>query len=169
MRRTTIAGCVMTFGLVLAGCGGSTSTTSSSSTTGTAKAATSGTSESGNEATFVLTEYKIQAPTNPLKAGEVTIVADNQGGSTHEIVIVAETDAAKLPTKDDGSVDEDQIPDAVKRGEIDDVAGRTKKSGSFDLKPGTYLAFCNVVDETPMPPNSPSHFKDGMYTTFTVA
>jgi len=51
----------------------------------------------------------------------VQITATNHGHETHELVIVRASDAASLPTKADGSVDEDRIQDTDKAGEIPGV------------------------------------------------
>lgn len=96
--------------------------------------------------TFRLSEFSIAAPSQPLHTGRVTITADNVGGETHELVIVAASSANDLPLKADGSVDEDKIPAADTVGEISDVAARTRSSKTFALKPGSYVAFCNLID-----------------------
>lgn len=104
------------------------------------------TSASSKPNTFTLSEFTIVPPDQALHAGSVTITADNVGGETHELVIVASKASADLPMKSDGSVDEDRIPDAQKVGEISDVPAHTTRSKTFDLKPGAYVAFCNVID-----------------------
>lgn len=97
--------------------------------------------------TFVLGEWSVAAPTVPIEAGSVRITADNQGSETHELVLVRAEDAASLPTKADGSVDEEAIPEADKPGEIPDVAAGDSASATLDLSPGNYVAFCNLVDQ----------------------
>lgn len=86
-------------------------------------------------------------------------------------------DAASLPTKSDGSVDEAQLGQA-KVGEIADVPAGTSSHKTFTLAPGAYVAFCNIVGGTGMG-NTPMgqmgggmqqvHFALGMHTNFTVA
>lgn len=141
--------------------------------------------------TFGLGEFTITPPTNTLHAGKVSLTANNEGGEEHELVIVKAKSVASLPTKADGSVDEDMIPAADKVGEIEDIAPQTKKSKSFELKAGAYIAFCNLVDS--MMGSSPStmhggsgmmhdgsgtdgttgmghvHFAQGMSVPFTVS
>ncbi len=97
--------------------------------------------------TFVLREWSINAPTNRLHAGETRLTASNQGHETHELVIVRAPDAAALPAKSDGSVDEDKIPEADKVGEIADLAAAKTATKTFKLTPGNYVAICNLVDQ----------------------
>lgn len=175
--------------LVLAGCGSSTTSSSSG-------ASSPGSSTSG-QPTFVLTEFKIGLD-GTIRPGPVDVKIDNQGGEAHELVIVTGSDPAALPKKADGSVDEDKIAEADKLGESPDVPARSSTTKTFTFKPGTYIAFCNIVDQMgvtgstmtgggngpmggggPMG-NTPStmmggaggtghiHFAQGMYTTFTV-
>jgi hypothetical protein len=97
--------------------------------------------------TFRLSEFSIAAPSPPLRAGRVAITADNVGRETHELVIVAASSTNDLPLKADGSVDEDKIPAADKVGETGDVSARTRSTRTFSLKPGSYVAFCNIIDK----------------------
>ena len=60
-------------------------------------------------------------------------------------VVVRASDAAGLPTQTDGSVDEEGIDEADAIGEIEDIESNAKKSVTFDLEPGEYVFFCNVV------------------------
>ena len=126
--------------LLLASCG---SDKNASSTTGGTGAA------GGSQPTFVLSEFKINLE-RTIPAGQIDVKIDNQGGEKHEVVIVAAKDAASLPKKADGSVDEDKIPEGDKVGESGDVPARTSMTKSFTFKPGTYVAFCNIVDDMGM-------------------
>jgi hypothetical protein len=51
-------------------------------------------------------------------------------------------------------------------GEIADVAPEADKSKTFNLEPGDYVAFCNVIDK-----GSPaiSHFEQGMFAQLSVS
>ena len=95
---------------------------------------------------FVLQEWSVAAPTTQLRAGNVVVTAINRGSETHELVIVRADDAASLPTKSDGSVDEDKIPESAKPGEIPDIKAGTTITKTIDLAPGNYVAICNLVD-----------------------
>ena len=134
-----------------------------------------------NGKAFVLNEWAITPPTAAIHAGKVTITATNIGGETHELVIVRAKDAGALPTKADGSVDEDRIPDADKPGEIPDIAHGKTVTKTLDLPAGQYVAICNLVDQMGSGDNSMMnggmgsgsgmghvHFRLGMQTSFTV-
>ena len=95
---------------------------------------------------FVLQEWAITAPTTQLRAGTVAVTVTNRGSETHELVIVRVVDTSSLPTKSDGSVDEDKVPDTAKPGEIADIKPGTTITKSIDLAPGNYVAICNLVD-----------------------
>jgi hypothetical protein len=141
----------------------------SSSKNGTASTAGAG------ENTFGLSEFTIAPPTGALHSGPVTLTANNVGGEAHELVIVRAPSFDSLPTKPDGAVDEDKIAESDKMGEIEDVAAQSQKSNSFDLAPGKYVAFCNVVDKatgTAHDGESESghvHFASGMHVEFSVS
>ena len=121
--------------LVVTACGDNATTTGSSA---------------ASADSFVLTEWSITAPTNPVRAGTVKVAASNRGHETHELVIVRVSSAAALPTKSDGSVDEDKIAESDKVGEIADIAAGKTITKSFDLPPGKYVALCNIVDQMGM-------------------
>jgi hypothetical protein len=114
-----------------------------------------------------LFEFKIKLKPKAPAPGSVRIVARNIGTEKHEIVIVRGADAAALPTKADGSVDEALIPETDKLGEIPEFKPKQTKKKTFELESGSYVAFCNVVDDEP-DGSTLSHFAQGMYTTFTV-
>jgi hypothetical protein len=127
-----------------------------------------GCSGSGKRADSVatLTEFKIAFSKADLKAGKVKIKAENRGGTEHELVIVRAADAAALPKAVDGSVDEARISAADKVGEIAEVAPHADTSKTFDLQPGNYVAFCNIVDKGAPPV---IHFKQGMFAQLSVS
>ncbi len=121
---------------------------------------------------FRLDEWSITADRSRLPSGRQTITATNTGHETHELVIIAARDVAAIPTKSDGSVDEAPL-EAVKVGEIADVASGASKTHVFDLAPGSYVAFCNLVDQMGHGNGmgggmSHVHFEMGMHTTFSV-
>jgi len=95
---------------------------------------------------FVLQEWSITAPTTQLRAGDVVVTATNEGSETHELVIVRTDNTVSLPTKSDGSVDEDKIPESAKPGEIADIKARATVTKTINLAPGNYVAICNLVD-----------------------
>jgi hypothetical protein len=144
-----LAGAVLvSMGLVA--CGSSDDSSSSSST---------------GARTFKLSEFLVAPPKAALHAGLVTITAANVGGETHELVIVKGNDPHTLPTNANGSVDEAMIPSRNKVGEIGGVAAGKHKSKSFQLTAGTYIAFCNVVDDMGAMGGSSSTTMGGSQTT----
>jgi hypothetical protein len=98
--------------------------------------------------TFVVSEFKVESSSQMLPSGEHNITVSNIGGAVHELVFVKANSVSVLPTKPDGSVDEDKIADADKVGEIEGIAVGSTKSKSFNLTPGTYVAFCNLIDNS---------------------
>jgi plastocyanin len=116
---------------------------------------------------FRLDEWTITADANQLPSGSQTITAINAGNHTHELVIVRAADVASLPTKSDGSVDEDALKSAAV-GEIEDVRAGASKRATFDLAPGSYVAFCNIIEDVGMGGMEHDHFDLGMHTAFVV-
>ena len=124
---------------------------------------------------FRLAEWAITADQPTLPSERQTITAANIGHQTHELVVVKAADAASLPTKSDGSVDEARL-EQVKVGEIADVPAGTSRQKTMQLS--AYVAFCNIVGGMGMG-NGPMgqmgdgmqhvHFALGMHTSFTVA
>jgi uncharacterized cupredoxin-like copper-binding protein len=114
-----------------------------------------------------LQEFSIKPSTGNAKPGEVEFDVNNVGGTTHEFVVVRASDAASLPTKADGSVDEDKIAEADKLGEIEDIEVKGSEKKTFDLEAGDYVLFCNIVDDSIDP--AVSHFERGMHAQFTVS
>jgi hypothetical protein len=129
-RSRTVLLLTAALALVLAACGSSDDNPSAAT----------------NDKAFVLNEWAITPPTAPLHAGKVEITATNIGGETHELVIVRASDAGSLPTKADGSVDEEMIPEADKPGEIPDIAAGKTVTKTLDLPAGHYVAICNLVE-----------------------
>lgn len=122
---------------------------------------------------FRLYEWSITADQPTLTAGRRTITATNFGHMIHELVIVRAADAASLPTQADGSVDEAKL-ESVTVGEIADVPAGASHHKTFDLRPGSYVAFCNIVGGMGMGMGMMGgmehvHFAAGMHTEFAVS
>ena len=178
-KRRVVAAVVTVLAMVIAvGACGSGSSGKESAPTG------------AGENTFGLSEFVINPPSNDLHAGSVSLTANNVGGEEHELVIVRADDAKSLPTKPDGSVDEAKIPASDMIGEIAGIAAQSRKSETFELAAGNYVALCNLVDsmmgssttmthgDTGMMHDDPSvdemgdmghvHFAKGMSVAFSV-
>jgi uncharacterized cupredoxin-like copper-binding protein len=117
---------------------------------------------------LTLTEYQINSALQYIAKGKSTFVAKNTGTVKHEVVVVRGNDPASLPTKPDGSVDEDQIPKTNKVGETGDVKAGKTKAKALKLSAGSYILFCNIVDTQP-DGSQISHFAKGMYTTINAS
>ncbi len=105
-----------------------------------------------------LTEFKISLASPTLAAGKDTFVVTNSGTIGHEFVIKRATvPEAALPTKADGTVDEEsaELGDV---GEVEIATPGESKDLAANLSPGTYVFFCNI----------PGHYAGGMHGTFTV-
>lgn len=117
-----------------------------------------------------LYEWGIEAEPASVPAGEVTFEVLNDGGEPHELVI-ARTDLAPdaLPTAEDGSVDE-AGPDLELIDEIEEFEAGTEESLTVQLDPGSYVLFCNLVDEAGEhgEEEAHSHYREGMHTALTV-
>ena len=108
-------------------------------------------------------EWVFTADPATAKAGKVTISAKNLGGFEHEVVLVRAADPKELPTKADGTIDEEKITEAQKVGEVEHIAPNSSKKNTFTLEAGKYVMFCNLVEK-----DGTSHFAKGMSGTFTV-
>ena len=137
MRRLAFLG---VFGLVIAAC-----------------------SSSGSTVDVSLIEWSVTPAPTSVSSGEVMFNATNDGGKTHELVIVKDVAPADLPTDDQGHVVEEEIPEGAVIGEISEFDAGTTDSAVFDLAPGTYTIFCNIVND-----EDGSHFKNGMVSTVEV-
>jgi hypothetical protein len=117
---------------------------------------------------LTLTEYQINSALQYIAKGKSTFVAKNTGTVRHEVVVVRGNDPASLPTKPDGSVDEDQIPKSNKVGETGNVKAGKTKAKTLKLSAGSYILFCNIIDTQP-DGSQISHFAKGMYTTINAS
>ena len=94
-----------------------------------------------------------------VKAGEITFEVLNSSKDTiHEMIITRLRDLSRLfpYNSSESRVDEDKMPDIL--GEVSELDPNKTAALRLDLKPGTYLLFCNI----------PGHFTSGMWTIFTV-
>jgi hypothetical protein len=166
LSRSVVAG----IALVLAGCGSDKIASSAAPT----------------NPMFTVNEFTIKLSQPILEGAPVKITVNNIGGEEHEVVIVKASAISDLPTKPDGSVDEEKIPPSAKMGEIAQVYPNKSKSADFTLAAGSYVAFCNLIDQmgagsmmdsgsmmggtnaSAMPKTGHVHFARGMYLLFTV-
>ena len=112
-----------------------------------------------------LTEWAIEAEVASVPAGDVRFTTTNGGSIGHDLVVIKTAlPPDELPTREDGSVDEDSV----------EVVGRvpTVEPGEFEratlsLGPGQYALVCNIIDA--QDGDSRSHYQLGMHTAFTVS
>jgi uncharacterized cupredoxin-like copper-binding protein len=91
-------------------------------------------------------------------AGTVTFkVVNDSKGMIHEMILSPVADpATALPySKEDMRIDEEG---AGHLGEVAELDAKATGSLSIDLKPGTYILYCNI----------PGHYVLGMWTLLTV-
>ncbi len=126
-----------------------------------------GCSSGGSSVDVALSEWVVSPDPTSVSAGEITFKASNEGAEAHELVIVRADSAAGLPTDETGKVDEAGLPAGAFIGEIEEFAAGSSEEGTFDLSAGTYILFCNIVEEE-ADGSFESHFQEGMHTVFTV-
>jgi uncharacterized cupredoxin-like copper-binding protein len=120
----------------------------------------------GEPVNVVLGEFVVEPEPTSASAGEVTFTADNQGGETHELVVVQAASADELPVDEDGAFDEESFGEDNVLGEVEDVESGTQQELTLDMESGTYVLLCNVTEEEDG--EIESHFSEGMHTTFNV-
>ncbi|MFN2557581.1 MAG: hypothetical protein ABR592_12090 [Nitriliruptorales bacterium] len=114
-----------------------------------------------------LDEWSVRTAQPQVAAGRITFNVENIGAEPHELVIVRATgDPGALPVDQEGAVDEQQLPPDALIGEIEAFPARTNCQGTFELSPGEYVLFCNVVDRHGGEQHV--HYRLGMHTKLTV-
>jgi uncharacterized cupredoxin-like copper-binding protein len=115
--------------------------------------------DSGGEGAVgaTLSDFEIDLDESSAPAGEVTFEIQNDGPSEHEFVVF-QTDLAEdaLPTDDEGTVEEGGDLEPV--DEVEEIADGDSADLTVDLEAGSYVIICNV----------PTHYGEGMHTSFTV-
>jgi uncharacterized cupredoxin-like copper-binding protein len=99
-------------------------------------------------------------------SGEVTFAITNDGAETHEFVVVkTELGNRDLPTKNDGSVDEEGAG-VEPVDEVEDIPSGKSEKLAVTLDAGHYVVFCNILEEENG--ETESHYANGMSSDFTV-
>lgn len=121
------------------------------------------------DVSVTLSEWIVEPDPTTVDAGSVTFTGDNQGSETHELVVVRADSPADLPTDADGAVDEAAFEEAgvEEIGEIEDIESGNSAELSADLESGSYVLFCNIVEEEE-DGEIESHYAEGMVATFLV-
>jgi uncharacterized cupredoxin-like copper-binding protein len=123
--------------------------------------------DEGAEVDVVLSEFIVDPAEDSVEAGEVTFALDNQGGETHEFVVVEAASADDLPVDDDGAFDEEAFGEDNVLGEVEEIEAGETAELTLDLESGDYVLLCNIIEEGE-DGEVESHFAEGMHTTFTV-
>ena len=122
----------------------------------------------GGTVDVTLQEWAVVPAVASVAAGPVTFNVSNKGpDDPHEMVIV-KTDLApgQLPADEFGKVDEEGAGlEAI--GEIEEFDPGKVETATFDLKAGSYVLICNIVQDEP-DGSKESHYRQGMYIAFTV-
>jgi hypothetical protein len=117
-----------------------------------------------------LSEFAIELDREEVAGGTVEFVTHNEGEEPHEIVVARfDGEPADLPTADDGTVDEEALESegGAVIGEIEGFPGSQTCSTAFDLEPGSYVVFCNILEEEEGG-EMEAHYAEGMTTGLTV-
>jgi pyruvate/2-oxoglutarate dehydrogenase complex dihydrolipoamide acyltransferase (E2) component len=121
----------------------------------------------GTQVFVGLTEWRVEVDPASVPPGKTTFRVNNEGREVHELVVVKGDRPEALPVKD-GAVDEDALPPGALIGEVEGLKSGGVCPGTFDLQPGQYLLFCNIVEKE-KDGRLESHYERGMRTAFTVA
>jgi uncharacterized cupredoxin-like copper-binding protein len=125
LRRASVLGACVAFGVLAAGCAGSQALSAA------------GTVIQVNERDFA-----ISAPRH-VAAGTVTLRVKNQGPDAHELIVVRSRNG-RLPFRgDDLTVDEDAVERAT-LGALEPGAPGGSRELHLHLRPGRYVLFCNM-------------------------
>ncbi len=173
-RALALSVMVVSGGLLALGCGSDSSTTTVAQTdsastqqtgsttvkSGSGEGASEEAAASSKAITIDMGEYFYKPVNATANAGSVTISSKNIGKLPHELVL-ARTDVAPgdLPTRPDGSVDEETLEKQGKApGEIPETEAGKTKAGTIKLPAGRYVMYCNI----------PGHYAAGMYGTLVA-
>ena len=125
-----------------------------------------GSTGEGGDLDVTLGEWSVVTDVDSLPEGPIKFDIKNAGERGHELLIVrSDIPGAELPTKDDGSFDDDAGGVDVKH-DIDEIEEGDETSRSYLLDPGNYVLLCNIVEE--IEGVETSHYAQGMWTEFTI-
>lgn len=107
-----------------------------------------------------LVEWEVIAPTE-IPAGTTTFEVSNDGDFRHHLGIARGDSYETLPQLPSGAIDEDALGDDY-LGRTDTLEFQGSATIEFDLTPGNYVLFCNIVA------GPTSHAAQGQTLSITV-
>jgi uncharacterized cupredoxin-like copper-binding protein len=109
-----------------------------------------------------MSDFKVNPVVKELKAGAITIRAENVGQEMHELALFrTDLDIKDLPV--DATEGMNEKGDGVKLiAEVEGVSPGAQATFSATVEPGTYILVCNTIA------NGKKHFKLGMVDKITV-
>lgn len=120
----------------------------------------------GGEVNVTLSEWFVETDVDTLPKGPIEITIKNDGALQHELLIIkTDIPADELPTKNDGSIDED-APGVDVEQEIEDIDSGDRTGRTYELDAGSYVLACNIVNE--VDGEEVAHYEKGMATGFTI-
>lgn len=121
-------------------------TTAPTSPDTTTPTTTASAGENADPVLIEFDEFNFVTATTRYKAGTINFLVTNSSDTPHEFGITRGNSYEELPQKADGSIDEDALGDDLlgKTPVVDKILSPTREI-SFDLTPGNYVFFCNLV------------------------
>lgn len=113
---------------------------------------------SDNSVTGFELQWEVVGDHKTIKAGELTFTFTNVGTIKHELLVIrTDLPVGKIPVGADGRINEAD-PNSLNVGETGDLDVGKTITFKAKLEPGKYQLVCNITN----------HYKNGMYTAFTV-
>ncbi len=130
-------------------------------------AACSSEDKGGGKVIVTLGEWAMKTDVSSLPHGDIEFAIKNEGPDLRHELKIIRTDVAadKLPTKDDGSVNEGAAGIEVLK-KVQEIEAGDRDSRTFTLEAGKYVLICNLV--TGQNGQKTSHYAKGLRAAFTV-
>jgi hypothetical protein len=125
-----------------------------------------GDSGEGGTVQVTMTDDSLTLEPTSVPKGPIEFDIKNDGKEQHSLLIIETSiPADQLPTKDDGSLDDD-APDIDVKHEVEEIDDGDDTGRTYDLDPGTYVLISNKVREREG--QEVADYSEGMYATLTV-
>jgi uncharacterized cupredoxin-like copper-binding protein len=104
-------------------------------------------------------DFKITASSSIVPAGEVVVQVQDNGPSTHELVVIrTDLPADQLPLRPDGLLVDEDSPQLHQIDELSELGVGDRARLVLKLSPGRYVFFCNLE----------GHYLGGMHALLQV-